>query len=247
MNRHYADLHLAVDRYLQGTLDEREQAAFEERLVWDQTLIDEVDLAERLREGLRVSLADDLYTIGAGADGLGARFFGMWSMPRYAAAASFLLGVGLTSMFLLNIPAPIDSFSQPDIADQFRLERKVRLVSQGGQETITEIVPLLAVRGTTVPTIAIDERAWTVLLVDVTGDYDTYRIAVREDGDGGESVWTQDDLQPTYPDALAVGLPGAVLRPGRYVLEVEGARNETTGARTYDHVQILTFETAFPD
>jgi hypothetical protein len=247
-------MHLAVDRYLQGTLDERDQAAFEERLLWDQTLIDELDLAERLREGLRASSADDLYEIAAGTSGFRERFFRMWSMPQYAAAAAFFLGVGLASMFAMNLPAPDDSLSPRDMVE-FRPERTfarvqhdpTRGVDRGGQEAITSIVPLLAVRGAAIQTIAVDERAWTVLLVDVPGDYDSYRITVREEGSGAELVWMQNDLVPTYPDALAVGMPGTSLRPGRYLLEVEGARDDATGARTYDHLQAFTFEAALAD
>ncbi len=55
MDRNYMNLHLVVDRYLQGTLQDDEKTEFEERLLWDEELMDELDLAERLREGLRAS------------------------------------------------------------------------------------------------------------------------------------------------------------------------------------------------
>ena len=109
MDRKYIDMHLVIDRYLQESLAEGEKADFEERLVWDQELIDELDLAERLREGLRMSVADDKYTARHGNLGIAARLSGLWSVPEYAAAASFLLAVTLTAAMLLLITSAASS------------------------------------------------------------------------------------------------------------------------------------------
>jgi len=228
MDREYIDLHLLTDRYLQGTLAEGEKVEFEERLVWDQELIDELDLAERLREGLQESVADDKYTASHGNFGIVARLSGLWSVPQYAAVASFLLAVTLTAGVLLNPFMPDRDY-------------------QGNQTTPTEIVPLLTLRGTTAQTIIVNENAWTVLLVDVTGTYDTYRVTVRKDESGAEPIWMQDELLPTYPDALAVGMPGSALAAGRYILSLEGIRDFTTGEKTYEYVQDIPFETAPAD
>jgi len=56
MDKQYIRTHLVVDRYLQGALSAREVAEFEERLTWDEELLDELDLAEHLRGA--VGLAD---------------------------------------------------------------------------------------------------------------------------------------------------------------------------------------------
>ncbi|MGH8194897.1 MAG: hypothetical protein ACREQ8_10925 [Woeseiaceae bacterium] len=228
MDRRYLDLHLTVDRYLQGTLDERELAAFEERLVWDQALLDEVDLAERLRGSLQASMADQEGMFAAADGRAGSRLWRWWSVPQYAAAASFVLGVGLTAMFLLNLAIPVDG-------------------GRANESRPTEIVPLFAVRGAAVQTIVLDERAWTVLLVDVTDDYDRYRVTVRQDRDGAQPVWMQDDLRPTYPQALAVGMPAATIPPSRYVLVLEGASIMGSGGSSWEHVQDLFFQTRFPE
>ncbi len=228
MDKKYIDMHLLTDRYLQGALTEGETVEFEERLVWDQELIDELDLAERLREGLQESVADDKYTAVHGNFGIVARLSDVLVVPQYAAAASFLLAVTLTAGVLLSPFAPDSDF-------------------QGNQATPTEIVPLLVVRSTTVQTIGVNENAWTVLLVDVTGTYDTYRVTVRKDESGAEPIWIQDELLPTYPDALAVGMPGSALAAGRYVLSLEGVRDSTTGEKTYEHIQEIPYETAPAD
>lgn len=228
MDRKYMDMHLVIDRYLQGSLEEGALAEFEERLVWDHELIDELDLAERLREGLRESVADEKYTAGHGNRGIVARLSGLWSVPQYAAAASFLLAVTLTTAVLLNPLGPDSDFG-------------------GNQVAPTEIVPLLVVRSATAQTIVVNENAWTVLLVDVAGNYDSYRVAVRKDESGEEPFWTQDALMPTYPDALAVGMPGSALAAGRYVLSVEGVRDSGTGDKTYEHIQDIAFIAALAD
>jgi len=228
MDRQYIDMHLLTDRYLQGTLAEGEKVEFEERLVWDQELIDELDLAERLRDGLRVSIADDKYTASHGNFGIVARLSGLWSIPQYAAAASFLLAVTLTAGVLLNPFMPDGGY-------------------QGNQATPTEIVPLLALRSATSQTIVVNNNAWTVLLVDVTGLYDSYRVTVQKDAPDAEPFWMQDALMPTYPDAVAVGMPGNALAAGRYVLSLEGIRDSATGEKTYEHIQDIPFETAPPD
>ena len=224
------DTHLVVDRYLQGSLAGRELAEFEERLVWDQELIDELDLAERLREGLRESVADKKYTTSQEKQGIAVQLFHVFSVPQYAAVASFLLAVVLTAGALLN-----------------------PLMSGGGfqanQDTHTEIVPLLAVRSKTAQTIFVNDESWTVLLVDVVGPYDAYRVNIRRGAAEGEAevMWMQEGLIPTYPDALAVGLPGTALATGSYVLGLEGIRNDETGEKIYEHIQDIAFIVALAD
>jgi hypothetical protein len=225
MDRNYIDRHLVIDRYLQGTLAEGEKAEFEERLIWDHELIDELDLAERLRDGLVESIKEDKYTASYGQAGVVGRLSGLLSVPQYAAAASFVLAVTLTAGVLLNPFGPDSDL-------------------QGNQAVPTEIVPLLVVRGADVQTIIVNENAWTVLLVDVLGAYDSYRVTVRKDESGADPIWMQDELLPTYPEALAVGMPGSVLAAGRYVLSLEGVRESGTGEKTYEHVQDIPFETS---
>ena len=60
MDRKYIERHLAVDRYLRGTLSEGEAAEFADRLAWDQQLIDELALSECLY-GLREAAGERSY------------------------------------------------------------------------------------------------------------------------------------------------------------------------------------------
>jgi len=133
MEQSYIDLHLVTDRYLRGSLSERELHEFEERLVWDTDLVSEVELAEQLRAGLQSAAKAGHLT--ASEPGFLSR---LWSVPVYAAAASFVVAVGLTSIAFLSMqgsgpadrsydvdivplvalrsPAPVDVEVRPDAA-----------------------------------------------------------------------------------------------------------------------------------
>lgn len=219
MQRTYIDRHLLIDRYLLGDLTESEQTEFEERLVWDTELIDEVELAERLREGLRQTAASTETEVAA--PGLIEKLSYLMARPQYAAAASFLLAIGLTLAFLQN-PLPIDR----DRPEAF---------------ATTEIVPIVVLRSSAVQKIAVNEDSWTVLLVDTVRDFDSYRISVRRDADGAEPVWTDDDAVATHLGGLAVGMPGHTLSPGRYVIELDGVR-ESDDTVSYDPLRTIVFE-----
>jgi len=225
MDSNYIEQHLLIDRYLQGTLKEGEKDAFEERLVWDQELVDELDLAEHLREGLRAAATAREYVAKPRGFNLAAMVAGMFAVPQYAAAASFVLAVMLTAGVLLN---PFVNTGG----------------SQGYTTAQTEIVPLLAVRGASISTINVDENAWTVLLVDVMGNYASYRVTIRKDDPAAEPIWVQDGLTPTYLDALAISMPGDALDAGRYVLSLEGTTESDPGDKKYEQIQDIPFETA---
>lgn len=225
MDRNYIDLHLVVDRYLQDILSEGEKAEFEERLVWDQALIDELDLAERLRDGLREATGEYSYTLRTDSIGIGDWLPNLFSIPQYAAAASFVLAVTLTASVLLN------PFGPGRDSDEF-------------DATPTEIVPLLVVRGATSSPVVFNADSRLVLLVDVMGAHDSYRVTVRQDVAGAEAFWTQDDMLPTYLDSLAVSMPGSMLRAGRHVLTVEGVTASAAGEMAYEHIQDIPFESA---
>ena len=228
MDRNYIDQHLLVDRYIQGRLEGSEQDAFEERLVWDEALVDEVQLAEHLRDGLREAVRAPAYDADAQKFDLIAMMMGFFAVPQYAAAASFLLAVTLTIGVLTN--PFVDLGGRP-----------------GTPALQTDIVPLFATRSEDIPTIEVDSDTWTVLLVDVMGDYPTYRVTVRKDVPDDDPIWMQDGLMPTYPESLAVGMPGSALAAGKFVLTIEGVVAAETGETIYERVQDIPFESTLAD
>ena len=220
MERDYINQHLLVDRYIQGSLEGSELDEFEERLAWDSALVDEVQLAEHLRAALReATAAGAAGSSGTGIAGAVREFF---AVPGFAAAASFLLAVGLTvGVQMTPLMRPGD---RPD-----------------GSALQTDIIPLFATRSGNEATVEVDPEAWTVLLVDVAAPYPAYRITVRNDDPAAAPVWHQDRLLPTYPDSLAVGLPGSMLPPGRYVLTIEGSVTTDSGEIAYERIQDIPF------
>ena len=218
MNRNYIDMHLVVDRYLRGTLSEEETAEFEERIVWDQDLMDEIELAESLRGALQRALSKDEQSIAQARRNPVAVLKNIFAVPMYAAAASFLLAVGLTS---------------------------TTIISQMGQSTspgsaqfgTTEIVPLFVTRSDNVATLAISRDAWTVILVDAPPTYAEFRATIHAGAE--DTVWSQSEMQTTYPESLAIGMPGKLLPDGNYVLVLEG-RNGNAG---YERFQEIRFRT----
>jgi hypothetical protein len=51
MNRDYVKAHDIVDRYLKGDLSAEDVTAFEEHCLWCRESLDELELAERMRQG----------------------------------------------------------------------------------------------------------------------------------------------------------------------------------------------------
>jgi len=213
-------MHLAVDRYLRGSLSDEETAEFEERLVWDQALLDEIDLAEQLRAGLQSALSKNEEAKAPAEASLFDRFAALFQMPVYAAAASFALAVGGTSFVFMNT-AP--EAGTPGMDGQLP----------------AEIVPLFATRsGDGIP-VTISDDALTVLLLDAPPGYVRFRASVSRRGGGETPVWSRVGLLPTYPDSLAVGMPGSLLATGEYTLALDGMIDESAG---YEPIQSIAFD-----
>ena len=190
MDRNYIDRYLVVDRFLSGDLTDSEVADFEERLVWDRELIDEVDLAASLREGMRAS-ADAAASAAPAPQPGRPPVFG-----RMAIAASFAAGILATSLFFNQALIPVST----DLAS-------------------TQVVPLELLRSTDMQQIAVDPNGVTVLMVavgDVSGEF---AVELFSEGDS-RAIWSQSGLTVGYLASLAVGVPGELLQPDNYVLRV---------------------------
>ena len=199
MDRNYIDRYLVIDRYLAGDLAESEVTNFEERLVWDKELIEEIDLAVTLRDGLRASAKEtspDEITAVSPLRRAAAS-------TRLAIAASFAVGALATSVF----------FNQPAIMAP-------------DNTAPTSVVPLDLLRGNAEQEIAVTPTAMIVLMVAADGDHASYRVAVRK-RDNSDIIWTQDGLMPGFTESLAVGVQGALLPPGSYILSVYGSADDT--------------------
>lgn len=193
-----------IERYLQGKLAPDEQAAFEEAYLSDPALLEQVELAERLQQGM-VDLDR--------AEGIRRRGMASWttwlSSPRYAAAASLLLVVSL----VFSVAVYRENLSLRGTAGSLVSSPQARLE------------PLLSVRGAggnSIEAPAADELV--VLLIDPGFfDYESFEVTVaRLLPDSFEVVWEAEGLEPGYQDYLAVTVPGDRLLPGDYEVTVAG-------------------------
>jgi hypothetical protein len=62
---------------------------------------------------------------------------------------------------------------------------------------------------------------WILLAMEVdASEYHDYRAVLRDSA--GQTVWTSDSLEAAAPDSVGIALPSQVLRPGEFVLTLEG-------------------------
>jgi hypothetical protein len=201
---HHAE---TIERYLQGRLSPAEEEAFEEAYLADPALLRELQLAERLREGLRDAAGEQASSVPPRRGWLDVA-----ASPRYGIAASLLAVAALATTVLmyaenrsLRIPAPT-------------------AVAASGMR----LLPLVTVRGggdaNVIPAQTGDE--WTVLMLDAGfTDYAHYRaVLVRRDAGAEHEIVRVDALRPTYEGYLALGVPSRLLAPGAYEVRLQGAR-----------------------
>jgi hypothetical protein len=232
MDREYIVKNLLVERYLQGSLSAEEQTAFEEALLSSEDLLDQLESAELLQQGM-----NDVATLEQPqpASSRPSWFVSMFNSPRYAMAASFLLLVSLgVSSTLLH------QLGQRD-GPEFSI-------------TSTQIVPLVSVRGApgdrSVNTVRIGERnEQTVLMLDPGFDqYARYRATVYRLQAGAEptQVIQVDDLRPGYEEMLALALSSRVLEPGDYQVTIEGWRDEWPADHAFERIDMVPLRVVSP-
>ena len=213
MDRRYIRDNQVIERYLKGTLTADEERAFEELYLGDPDLLDEIELVERLGQGLK--------DVGA-TDGIERSRRSSWlSAPlskQWAAAASLLVVVSL--------------------AVSGALYRENLSLREGQQLTAglpTRILPIITVRGDPQAVFeAPSENDLVVLLVDPGFmPHDSYRAVLSRRSERGlAEIWSADGLTPEYQDQLAISMPGSLLPPGEYELELTGRMNAWPAERS---------------
>lgn len=205
MDRQFIQDHHVVDRYLNGTLSADEEEAFEESYLSDPVVLEELELAERLKRGMF-----DASTGSALGHGRRNGWFGVFLSPQYAAAASLLFVASLVLAGVL--------YTQ-------NVALRQRPASFDFRNAVTRLVPLVNTRSAGPIEIASPRpNELTVLEVDVAlAEYDSYRATLDRTGDGASRrVLQQDGLAADSDGYLLVGMPGRLLTPGRYELLIEG-------------------------
>lgn len=200
MDINYIKMHLVIERFVQGKLTDDEEAVFEERLVWDKDMQEQVELAETTRDWLLTSADQNKYAFSE-TGRLSGFIRSVAAAPRYAAAASFVLGILITFSVLKS----------PDSEMEFAMDESAPSL----------VMPLLVTRSSNsdLQPIPVKPGAVTTLLIDVPDPTQQFNVLVQN-GTTGDSVWEQTGLVAGYLEAVAVGIPGGAVPPGEYVLSI---------------------------
>jgi len=128
MDEKYIRDNVLIERYLQGKLSDEESAAFEEQFLSSDALLDELEAAERLQQGLQDVTALEKAHV---PEKQVSSIVSIFQSPRYAMAASFLLLISLGVSGVL-------------------FQQNARRTESGPAHPLhTEIMPIVSVRGAT--------------------------------------------------------------------------------------------------
>ena len=209
-----------LERYHRGELSDEQAEAVELRLLSDPDAVDALEelaaapitseFDQEIAELIKRGLEDDPQNVTPFPARPKARsgIQRLMASPQYAAAASLLLMVSLVFSGLMY--------------------QQSRDVIPGADST--RLVPLVTARGSTTPNIipAGSDGEWLVLLVDPgLTEYSTYRATVvLETETGSKEISKLENLKLGYEEMVAVGIPGHLLGPGDYAVQVAGRMDE---------------------
>jgi hypothetical protein len=223
MDRQYIRDHQVIERYLRGALTPDEEKGFEEAYLADPDLLEEIELVERLQQGLK-SYAANPQRLRAGSTA--PAWLRIMASPQYAAAASVLLAVSIV-------------FSGVLYRENLSLRSTPALTA-----VATRTVPLFTLRGDGGNVVPAAERdGLTILAVDPgVPEYDSYRATVTRTGpDEAGIVASLDGLRIGYLRTVDIGLPDRVLTSGDYAIELEGRMDDWEPGRAYEPISRTSF------
>jgi hypothetical protein len=228
MDEKYMNENLLIERYLQGKLSDEKAASLEEQFLSSDELLDELEAAELLEQGLLdVSAVENARAIEKPASNVVSLF----RSPRYAMAASFMLLVSLgVSSVLLQKNAHLSEF-----------------VSDRGAPT--EIIPLVSVRGVSgselnTLTLGDTPKQFVMMLDPGFEPFSYYRSTVYRLNPAKEPtmLWQVDEMLVGYDEMLALTVPSSILSPGNYEIQLEGWLDEWPADHGFEQIDTKTFK-----
>jgi hypothetical protein len=235
MDEEHINQDLLIERYLQGKLSDKEAASFEEQFLSSDELLDELESAELLQQGLQdVDALEKAYVPDAGhiPEKPVSSIASLFHSPRYAMAASFLL------LFSVGFSG-------------FLVQQNTRFSDIGpGQALPTEIIPMVSVRSAPgsepVNTLQLSDSAHQFVLMLDPGyeDYSRYRATIFRLDPASEAalVWQVNDMLPGYEDMLALSVPGSVLSQGDFEIHLEGWKDEWSDDHRFSPIETIHFK-----
>jgi hypothetical protein len=195
-----------IDRYVRGTMPPAERSEFEEHFLDCPECLEQLDLARSFREGIKVVAAQAAVVPMAEPRPSRSRWFS-WR-PAAALAAAVLLVSTIPSVVLYR-SLEQERHRADELANAPVLPPAVYTLSQtrGVQVARTIKIPV--------------PGRWILLSLEVDASgYHDYRAVLHDSV--GQAVWTSGSLEAAAPDSVGVALPSQILRPGEFVLALEG-------------------------
>lgn len=228
MDEKHIKENLLIERYMEETLPFEEQSAFEEQFLSSGELLDQLEAAERLRQGMHDVIAVQKAHMPAARS---SRLSSVLKSPHYAIAASILLlsSIGLTGT-LMRENARLADFSTDWAVP-------------------TEIVPLISVRGAAdsgLNTLVLGDadKQFVMMLDPGFESFSHYRATVYRLNPEGDAamLWQVDKMQPGYEDMLALVVPASVLSPGEYQIRLDGWRSDWPAGHEFENIDKKSFK-----
>jgi len=244
MDRRYIEEHQVVARYLAGQLSSAERDEFEVYCLENPDIDDEMRLTEQFKTGLREAVRRNWITPVRGAASFaGSRYYALAASIVAAVAVGWLVfaqrEIASSDGKIVQLTRQLEALRSGQLPT-----RVIRFASTRSGAAIDTDIPLTLRRDGEMLVLAPE-----IVLVCADGqlrleceggaepsvpEYPRYRVHVR-DGETGEIVW-QSDVQNV--DAGAAGplfaLPSSALRPGSFVLTLEGISDSgATGVTRY--------------
>jgi hypothetical protein len=216
-----------VERYLAGSLGAAEEERFEEHYLSCPQCLEQLELSQAWRDGLRHAAAEDaLRSTAAGRLGLAAWLARAARTPRgvrllAAALVVLTLSLGTTLVGL-------------GVLSQRNSALAGRLAAARAPQPNPLILPLSPERGGAdeppAARLTLPQRpGWIVLSLELERPaYASYRVTLNSPG--GETRWRGDGLTPDSRDSLTVALHSTDLSAGDHELRVAGQTADGTTA-----------------
>jgi hypothetical protein len=227
-----------IDRYVRGRMPVDERVAFEEHFLDCQECLEQLEMARSFMEGLKITATEAADRPKPARPPFGA-WLTAWAPWRTAGL------VAASALIVLAVPVALLMRQLADTRGELGREKRASMALQDEnarhlaaierqfattQQVSPAVFVLNEVRGLDTTqagpanriTIPKSPRFIVFAIERDFSQYRTYRVAIQNRD--GKTVWQQDHLQPSSPDALGISIPSIVLSPGDYAVSISALK-----------------------
>jgi hypothetical protein len=240
VDHQYIEEHNIVSLYSMGKLPTHDRRRFEEHFMDCTRCLDQIDLVDELRRGLKQVAAEDATEAGARASRPAwLALLRGWKWVATAAAASVLVTLPVLLSQIGRLRNQLESTKLASLGLERRLELQqhanVALQQQLQERQMpagTAVFLMSTMRGadsSSEPENRITFSSsvpWVTLSIerDHEAEYRDYRATLSDAK--GRTVWQQEHLAPAPPAAMGIILPSNLFHTGDYELKLEGVTRD---------------------